>query len=521
VPVLTLTPDQEARVVRVAAARAGCRVVDLGPEDGPFGVHATGHVVCPTGWEAAKMVVAEALEYAKLPGLRALALVLRAGAPSDEAYARAVHQFVKDNVRFVREEGEIFQGPAVTLAAGAGDCDDHTILVLALAYAGGLPAVGAFLHEGGDPTHAVSQLCPSGACSWAETTVDARYGEHPLAAARRAGVLNDRNDLTQGVVLMSEKDLAPVPADYSARNPPDQTAATSADLVSLGFLAAGAETADPADPVFRAAVLALQLAHSPMVADGLTGPATRATIAGLMGDVAATSLTSAIPDAFLVDLLTWVKGLRDQGARVTALDFLTVWQGESGINPASKNVYGYAGLNGMGPNERKAVGFTGTIDDWTALSALDQLQFVKGYYNIDARGKWPLLTDAGALYLLNYHPADIGHAGDPSFVLARKDPTDDGSQAWAMAHKGNDYAANKGLDFGGKGWIEVGDMSKWVFMVQHQNASKMSELAARVQQLGGDVPALPELVSGVTVAGVLVAATAVGGLLAELADRYL
>jgi Transglutaminase-like superfamily len=523
VPVLTITPEQEERVVRIAAARAGCRIVELGPQDGPYGVHAMGHVECPTGWEAARMVVAEALEYAKTPGLRGLALQLRQQAPSDAAYARAVHQFVKDHVAFVREEGEIFQGPAVTLAAGAGDCDDQAILVLALAYAGGLPAVGAFLHEGGDPTHAVAQLCPSGQCSWAETTVDANYGEHPLAAARRAGVLTDRSDLTQGVVLMSEKDLAPIPADYRAGNPPDETAATSADLVSLGYLASGAETSDPTDHVFRVAVLALQLAHPPLAADGLTGPATRATIAGLMGAVT-TSRTAYLSDAFLSDLVAWATTLQAKGAKANGLDFLAVWQGESGISPSAGNTLGFGGLNGMGPAERKAVGFSGTQAEWQALDVLSQLQYVKRYYEINvaafAGGDFSVLTDAGALYLLNYHPAHIRHAGDPSFVLTRRSPGDDGSAAWRAAHPGDDYANNAGLDFGHKGWIEVADMSRWVFAVTHAAGTnaKFVELAERMNALG-DPAAIPEL-SALTTGFVLVAATAIGGALAELLERF-
>lgn len=50
-----------------------------------------------------------------------------------------------------------------------------------------------------EPTHAVAQLCVDGRCQWAETTVDAFFGEHPLAAASRLGLLDEREDLAKGV----------------------------------------------------------------------------------------------------------------------------------------------------------------------------------------------------------------------------------------------------------------------------------------------------------------------------------
>src|SRR5271154_133566 len=105
------------RVVRRAAARVGCTIKSLSVRQTSTGPRAVGQITCTDGWAAARMLLAEGVEYAKLPGVRDAALQLRQGAIDDLAFARAVHQYVKDNVAFAREKGEIFQGPAYTLEA--------------------------------------------------------------------------------------------------------------------------------------------------------------------------------------------------------------------------------------------------------------------------------------------------------------------------------------------------------------------------------------------------------------------
>jgi len=44
----------------------------------------------------------------------------------------AVFQWVKDNIEFRGEYAETLQSPLVTLQLGAGDCDDHSMLLAAL-----------------------------------------------------------------------------------------------------------------------------------------------------------------------------------------------------------------------------------------------------------------------------------------------------------------------------------------------------------------------------------------------------
>ncbi len=287
---------EEAGALRRAATRAECRVRSLRVVDG----RVRSVLECRDGWGAARLLVALGAEDRTAPWARELAAEIRRGAPSDAAYAQAVLDFVKGHLRFVREApgAEMFQSGPYSLLSGEGDCEDHARLVYALAMAGGLPARFAFLHKGGGPTHAVAQVVVDGETLWAETTIDARLGEHPIAAGRRLGILSSRGDITEGVRVMTEKDLRPVPPGFVAANNPAQVQRDAQALVRLGFLcdddASGMQ--DPTDPRFRRAVLEFQK-KSGITPDGLVGPQTRRTLAGAlpldefgMGYVAATSI---------------------------------------------------------------------------------------------------------------------------------------------------------------------------------------------------------------------------------------
>lgn len=283
--IFPISAREEARTIRRSAARAGCTVRALDIRMTNEGPRAMGRVDCPDGWAAARMLLAAAEEDARTPGARDIALQLRRFAPDDESFARAVHAFVKQRVRFVREAGEVFQGSNYTLSSGAGDCDDHARLFYAIAVAGGLPAVMAFLHHdrpNAQPTHAVAQACPSGRCAWAETTVDAAYGEHPLAAAERLGLLKARGDLAREVRIMKESDLPPVPAGFDDVNG-EKLAADVEALERLGFVPPCTLCTAASDPRFRTAVLRFQQQAGGLALDGLIGPQTRGRIARELG----------------------------------------------------------------------------------------------------------------------------------------------------------------------------------------------------------------------------------------------
>lgn len=263
------SPVEEMAALRRSAARAGCTIDTLAIRQTALGERAVGRVLCRDGWGAARLLLAQSQEDATSAGARDLALLLRAQYPDDRSFARAVHRFVKDNVRFVREKGELFTGSSYTLGVGAGDCDDHARVVYAIAEAGGLPAVLAFLHHGpdgaptSDPTHAVAQLCIDGRCFWAETTIDADFGEHPLVAAKRLGLLDEREDLAEGVLIMG---------DDAVKETADQKA-----LYMLGLICEG-------EPLSRDVVKRVQARLGGLAVDGLIGPRTRAAIASRLPD---------------------------------------------------------------------------------------------------------------------------------------------------------------------------------------------------------------------------------------------
>lgn len=84
-----------------------------------------------------------AKEYRKAPAIRELALSLVRGlAPKDWAgEARAIHHYVRDQIRYVKDIAgcETVQTPIQTVKIGQGDCDDKSLLVGALLGAIGHP----------------------------------------------------------------------------------------------------------------------------------------------------------------------------------------------------------------------------------------------------------------------------------------------------------------------------------------------------------------------------------------------
>lgn len=68
------------------------------------------------------------------PQVRQLALEIVAGVPNRDTAGEinAIYQWVKSNIAFRGELDETVQTPEVTIKFGAGDCDDHAVLVAAL-----------------------------------------------------------------------------------------------------------------------------------------------------------------------------------------------------------------------------------------------------------------------------------------------------------------------------------------------------------------------------------------------------
>ena len=149
---------------------------------------------CGDNRNAIRFLNNKAVRDAADPEIRDLALRLLGAHP--DALAPAAQAFVKCVVRFVREGVETFQHPKYTLRRRAGDCDDHARCVVAIILAaGGQARIVGVPNSAGRVAHVAPQAMHRGQWQWAETTVDAAFGEHPRLAARRLG-LQRRPDVT-------------------------------------------------------------------------------------------------------------------------------------------------------------------------------------------------------------------------------------------------------------------------------------------------------------------------------------
>lgn len=173
-----------------AAERAGCRVVARGTLRDGGRTWPVVEMECPDNAAAIRFLNEAAPLDASDPEVRDLALRLRRAHPELVAFLRAVQAFVKAGARFLREARETFQHTLYTLRRRAGDCDDHARAVVALAVAGGAKGrVVGVANSQGKVAHVAPVVFDGTRWQWAETTIDASFGEHPRAAARRLGVI--------------------------------------------------------------------------------------------------------------------------------------------------------------------------------------------------------------------------------------------------------------------------------------------------------------------------------------------
>ncbi len=194
---------RSASDLRSAARRAGMTVVSLErvPAPGGTGWTWSARLRFRDPWAAARLLQILSDEDAADPIVVAWALEISAAALEHAGLAagptmtpamrtvigEAIVENVQHFVRFIHEPQERFQAAATTMAAGAGDCDDHARLVYALGRAAGLPAKLIFFDEENEPVHVVAQLGDGIGMRWAETTIPAEFGEHPYAALERVG----------------------------------------------------------------------------------------------------------------------------------------------------------------------------------------------------------------------------------------------------------------------------------------------------------------------------------------------
>ena len=96
--------------------------------------------------------------------------------------ADAIYRWVKENILYVRDpiDIETVADPEMTLRIGAGDCDDHSTLIAAMAAAVGIPV--RFRVIGPDPSdfrHIFPELMIDGRWIPADTTASQNLGDRP------------------------------------------------------------------------------------------------------------------------------------------------------------------------------------------------------------------------------------------------------------------------------------------------------------------------------------------------------
>ncbi len=96
---------------------------------------------------------------------------------------------VQARVTYLDEKVETFVRPYWTWEKAFGDCDDSATLIASLVLSIGHEARLLTVGGSGGPAHVVAQVRPRGSenWAWAETTVRAQLGEHPLKAKARMG----------------------------------------------------------------------------------------------------------------------------------------------------------------------------------------------------------------------------------------------------------------------------------------------------------------------------------------------
>lgn len=178
-----VAPIAEPVPANLLVRLAGCQIVEQ-----------TGRVVlvrAPNQRALLNLLAYRAAVGAHADDVRAIAANLRRPhhASNRVHIGELIQRYVRTWIQFAPEPIETFVAPGMLLTERVGDCDDHACLVAALGLACGLRADLVGFWRGARCHHVTAAL--DGA--YAETTVDARYGEDPLAAASRLGLT--RGDL--------------------------------------------------------------------------------------------------------------------------------------------------------------------------------------------------------------------------------------------------------------------------------------------------------------------------------------
>lgn len=526
-----------------------------------FGLGADGHpqISFRDGWDAARFLLELARQDARRPWIVQMAQQLKAGVGGrPDQFARAL-QILGQSLPFFHEKGEIFQGPKLTIERG-GDCDCHARLIYALASAGGLPAELAFLHRGSGPTHVLARVLLDGKWTPLETTVRAFFGEDPIAAAKRLGVvrddINSPEQITMGELTENVLRVAPGMC-YRMRawlkKPREEFASIDVGLfLRLSFEALGfcdvfvelepdllsdawpwhdRDTAAPPGQWATWVTATWRNAESALDRNVGGDGAVSFTIASADETRAPDRAASTIPEldnpdsdpqttmgsilsnrigngsAFFSRLL---RIGRDRN--VDPISVLMMMYNESGLNPGQpshvKDSHGNPvawGISQIMTPFLRGVGFLGTGPDFLALSAVDQLEFVDRFYAPYTSSN---LDTPERVYQANFLPGTLSWGSDPTTVLAVKGG---GSSRWPRewVSEAAVYRDNSQLDHGGKGFITVGDLG--IAMRAHSNDPVLIEAVARLRAAAGgalDAPGIGPVLLILGIGGAAVLALA-------------
>lgn len=174
------------KVARKIATVSGCRVEKSHQlHDGSWA-----HRVLCDGHLAKVRFLANLAEYdSATPDVRRAAELIVSGSKTPMQQVEALQKRVQQ-VTFTKEHEETFSPTMWTLETGVGDCDDTARALLALLRSLGFDAGLQTLPvvESGKPPVHVAAVVNLDGWKWLETTIPARLGEHPVAAAQRLGI---------------------------------------------------------------------------------------------------------------------------------------------------------------------------------------------------------------------------------------------------------------------------------------------------------------------------------------------
>ena len=415
--------------IRRAAERAGCRTMSVRPRRMPQGWALVGDVICPDAldgdpWGPARMLVELAAADAKDPEVRAIGASFRR-VPARMRGA-AIQAWVKGSVGYhpPREDVQEFSGPDWALRTRTGSCPEHgAALVGAIGHAAGLPSRLVFFTQGGIPVHVVAQLGTMGRWAWAETTVNARYGEHPVAAVDRLGLERADVDGREHVAMPKWEDET-VPEVL--RHPVGSIGQPTPQAVDLSSFTL------------------------PSYIDGGDGTDFAAAL------VAATS------------------GIADP------LEALALMLHESGLEPFADN--GAAvGIFQLDPYDSGLTGMDRA--SYKALTASQQLPFAAAFWRrMTHRLSLPL--GEGEIYGVNFLPATVVQGVGDDYVFVNADDTFVLPGGVVKSLPGV-YTDNEVLDHGRKGFITKGDMKLALQDGANQHPKTYAYLAGKVAAITG------------------------------------